>query len=180
MKGIIFTELLDMVEQQFGYDMVDTLLTETPLPSGGIYTAIGTYDHAEIVALVVNMSQKSNLPVPDLLYAFGRHLFGTFVKNYAHFIERSKGAFDFLESIHNYIHVEVRKLYPDAQLPVFETERLDGQTLRMIYESERRMAPLAHGLIDGCLAHFNEPARITIEPLDEEGSRVLFHIRKDG
>jgi hypothetical protein len=178
MKGIIFTELLDMVEQQFGYEMVDELLTQTPLPSGGVYTAIGTYDHTEIVALVVNMSQKSDIPIPDLLYAFGQYLFKSFTKNYAHFIHRAANAFDFLESIHNYIHVEVRKLYPDAQLPVFQTHRPDAQTLVMIYESERKMAPLAHGLIDGCLTHFNEKAEVAIRPLSDDGSSVSFEIRK--
>lgn len=29
-------------------------------------------------------------------------------------------AFQFLKNIENYIHVEVRKLYPDAELPTFE------------------------------------------------------------
>jgi hypothetical protein len=51
MKGIVFTEFIEMVEQRFGYEIVDELLTETELPSGGAYTAIGTYSHHEIVAI---------------------------------------------------------------------------------------------------------------------------------
>lgn len=30
MKGIVFTEFIDMVEQHYRYEMMDELLTETP------------------------------------------------------------------------------------------------------------------------------------------------------
>ena len=75
MKGIVFTEFLEMVESKFGYEMVDEMLTQNDLPSGGVYTAIGTYDHSEIVALVGYLHQKSQVPVATLLYTFGQHLF---------------------------------------------------------------------------------------------------------
>jgi hypothetical protein len=179
MKGIVFTELLEMVEQTFDYTMVDTLLTETDLPSGGIYTAIGTYDHAEIVALVVKLSEKTQIPVSDLVYSFGRHLFVTFTKSYSHFFDKATGALDFLRSIHNYIHVEVTKLYPDAQLPHFDIQQESSQKLIMTYSSDRKMADLAHGLIDGCLAHFKEEATVNMTFLAEDGSKVLFEITKN-
>ena len=52
MKGIVFTEFLEMVEDRFSLDMVDDLIDDCDLPSGGVYTAVGTYSHEEIVALV--------------------------------------------------------------------------------------------------------------------------------
>jgi hypothetical protein len=178
MKGIVFTEFLEMVEAKFGYETVDELLNETDLPSKGIYTAIGTYDHSEIVTLVTRLSTKSNIPVPDLIYAFGHHLFNTFSKSYGHFFEKATDAFDFLRSIHNYIHIEVRKLYPDAQLPHFEINQVSEKKLVMIYSSDRKMAALAHGLIDECLAYYNETAEVIITSLTEDGSRVMFEIVK--
>jgi hypothetical protein len=88
MKGIVFTEFFEMVEKKFGYQMVDNLLNNTELDSGGIYTSIGTYSHTEMANLVVNLSHQSNIPVPDLLRAFGGYLFETFTKTYHHFIEK--------------------------------------------------------------------------------------------
>ena len=41
MKGIVFTEFLEMVEDQ----------------SGGAYTSVGTYDHNEIFRLVNCLSE---------------------------------------------------------------------------------------------------------------------------
>lgn len=178
MKGIVFTELLEMIEAKFGYETVDELLNETDLPSKGIYTAIGTYDHSEIVALVVKLSEKSKVPVPDLIYTFGRHLFITFSKSYAHFFTDTTNAFGFLGSIENYIHAEVKKLYPDAQLPHFEIKQLTDKKMEMIYSSDRKMADLAHGLIDECFAYYNETAEVSITPLTEDGSRVVFEITK--
>ena len=99
MKGLIFTEFLEMVEDGMGYDTVDQLITESNLPSGGAYTAIGTYDHSEMVTLVMGLSKKTSIPVPDVLHAFGQYLFGTFQKSYSTFLDAAPDAFTFLESI---------------------------------------------------------------------------------
>lgn len=178
MKGIVFTEFFEMVEKEFGYEMVDTLLNTTDLPSGGVYTSIGTYDHSEIVGLVVNLSNRTQIPVPTLLRAYGKYLFQTFTRTYHHFVEKAPDAFTFLGFIHNYIHVEVRKLYPDAELPHFDIVRTDDNTLVMNYYSSRKMADFAHGLIEGSLIHFGENATITQQAMNEDGSHVQFVIVK--
>ena len=42
MKGVIFTEFMELVEHQFGLEELDTLIEESAVPSGGVYTAVGT------------------------------------------------------------------------------------------------------------------------------------------
>lgn len=178
MKGVIFTQFLDMVEQKYSYELVDTLLINTPLPSGGNYTSVGTYPACEMARLVTNLSQCTHIPLADLLREYGRFLFQTFITNYYHFILAAPDAFSFLSSVDNYIHVEVKKLYPDAELPQFLITRLDEQTLRMVYQSSRQLGDLAYGLIEGTLAHYQEKATIVQQVLNEEGSRVEFMIVK--
>ena len=179
MKGIVFTEFLEMVEQVHGYRLVDALLTENELPSGGVYTAIGTYEHQEIVTLVMSLSEKTKTPVPALLHAFGKYLFGTFEKGYPGFFKAAPDAFSFLESIENHIHVEVKKLYPDAQLPRFKTRRLNDKVLEMIYYSDRSMADFALGLIEKTFEHYAEVVNIIKEDLVENGSEVKFILTKE-
>lgn len=176
MKGMVFTEFLEMVEDKFGYDMVDDIIESSDLPSGGSYTAVGTYSHAEIVQLVVSLSEKSGIDIPVLLRTFGKHLFGQFAKGYKQFFAVSKDSFDFLGGIENYIHVEVKKLYPDAELPTFDIERINDQELRMVYHSDRRMADFAEGLIEGCGAHYNENLTVSRENENADGSVVVFRI----
>ncbi len=154
MKGIVFTEFLEMVSTAFSEDMVDDILDDAKPASGGAYTAVGTYPHQEIVAMVGALSQRSGVPVPDLVHAFGKYLFGRFHIIYPGFFDGVGDALDFLERIESVVHVEVLKLYPDAELPRFETSRDGADVLQMIYRSPRRMGDLAAGLIEGCLAHY--------------------------
>lgn len=178
MKGIVFTEFLEMVEEKFGYELADSIIEESDLPSGGAYTAVGTYSHGEMVQLITKLSKKTETPIPKLLEAFGGYIFGTFEKNYKLFLDAASNAFDFLESIEKYIHVEVRKLYPDAELPTFETKRLEDNTLEMIYHSPRKMGAFAYGLIEQSLKYYEEEATIAHENIEEDGSIVRFKIIK--
>lgn len=178
MKGIVFTEFFEMVENVHGYEMVDHLIMDNELPSGGVYTTVGTYSHQEMVTLVVDLSKKTKTPVPKLLNAFGQYLFGSFEKGYPMFFEAATNAFDFLESIEKHIHVEVKKLYPDAQLPRFSTKRIGKDTLEMIYYSDRSMADFALGLMEKTIEHYGEKATISKEDLEENGREVRFLIKK--
>lgn len=168
MKGMVFTEFLEMVEDVFSPDVADSIITKAALPSGGVYTAVGTYHHDEMVALVTHLSTATKTPVPDLLKAFGRHLFGRFAKSYPQFFEGKADAFAFLSGVEDYIHVEVRKLYPDAELPSFSYQRPAADTLVMTYRSKRPFADLAEGLIQGCFAHFGEDVGIARATLAAE------------
>lgn len=175
MKGIIFTEFLELVEDKFGMDMLDDIIEDCDLPSNGSYTAVGTYDHQEIVDLVVALSKRSEIPVDTLLKVYGEHLFGRFPILYPAFFEnREVKAFEFLESVENYIHVEVKKLYPDAQLPRFDTVRVSENTLEMTYHSGRHLEDVAEGLIRGCFVYFKEDCQIEREDCaDSDGVKFL-------
>jgi hypothetical protein len=172
MKGMIFTEFLRLVEEKWDADMVDDIIDACDLPSGGAYTAVGTYDHQEIVALVVELSKRSGVEVPDLLRVYGQHLFSKLALGYPQFVGKTDSVLDFLEGVENYIHVEVRKLYPDAELPSFETKRLEPQVLEMIYRSSRHLDDVCHGLIEGCITHFKKEGTVEREPIDD-GSRFV-------
>ena len=178
MKGIVFTEFLEMVESKFGIEMVNGLLDSSELASGGVYSAVGTYDHKEMVSLVVELGKRSGMPLPDLLKAFGKYLFQTFTRSYASMFESAKDGFDFLQRVDQEVHVEVLKLYPDAELPSFVTERIDAQTLQMDYRSDRSMGALAHGLIEACGEHYNEGYEIEFQPQTEDGKYVRFLITR--
>lgn len=170
MKGVVFTEFIEMSEDQFGFETVDRVIRKSKLPSHGIYTAVGTYDHSEIVALVTNLSQESGLGVADLVQTFGRHLMKRFTEMFPDFFDVSD-VLEFLEHVDGYIHGEVRKLYPDATLPKIATERQDAQTLIVTYQSDRHMADLAEGLIHGAIAHFATPVSCTRVDLPDQDTK---------
>lgn len=180
MKGIVFTEFLEMVEKRFGPDVADAIIVNANLPSGGVYTSVGTYDHKELVALVVQLSSVTKAPPPALVKAFGKHLFARFVVGFPKFFANVSSSFQFLRNVESYIHPEVRKLYPDAELPRFEARDVDAQTLELIYRSSRHFADLAEGLIEGCTEHFGDAIDLRREGCDGEaaGQSVRFVLNR--
>jgi len=166
MKGILFTEFLDMVEEQFGADMVDDIIEESNLPSGGIYTSVGTYDGKEMGTLVQALSEQTNIPVPALLYVYGKHLFGRYVMLFPEFFANVTDLFTFLEEIEAVHHVEVRKLYPDAQLPRIVAERVNDTTLVVDYSSPRPLGDLMEGLTQGAIDYFGENVTVNRQELN--------------
>ncbi len=179
MKGIVFTEFLDMVEDRFTPEVADRMITAAAVPSDGAYTAVGTYNYHEIMQLVAQLSTLTSIPVPELVHSFGVHLFGRFVAAYSALFAGGTSAFSFLERVEDHIHVEVRKLYPDAELPTFTCDTSTPGRLTMLYRSSRPFADLAEGLIAGCIAHFGEPILIHRDDIaNSHGAHVRFVLTK--
>lgn len=181
MKGIVFCEFLDMVDDVFSPEMTETLIDSCDLASGGAYTAVGTYDHDEIITLVAALSRETGAPVPELVKSFGSHLFGRFVELYPDFFEGVEDVYDFLESVDAKIHVDVKKLYPEAELPSIDCERIDDTRFALLYESGRAMGDLAEGLIASAISHFGQDVEMSRQDLSSGNQqRVRFELTKSG
>lgn len=178
MKGLVFREFLGMVENEFGYETVDTIIEKSKVPSNGVYTSVGTYKVEEMFALVGELSREKDIPANKLLFVFGKYIFSVFQKSAPHFFKNKSNSFDLLSDVEDTIHVEVLKLYPEAELPTFEVKQVSDTELSMLYHSKRKLSDLAEGLIAGCLEYFEEKATIKKELIKEDGSIVLFRIVK--
>ena len=175
MKGIIFTEFLDMVEQRFSPQILDRVLLAARLPSDGAYTAVGSYDHGEIWRLVSELSKITEIPVPELLRGYGEYLFPRLLSGHPNLLDGMHSSFDLLQSLNNLIHREVVKLYPDAELPRFDVVERSAERLTLVYESRRPFADLAEGLIRACGHHFGQNLNVARENLPADGPiRVRF------
>ncbi|MEM7381206.1 MAG: heme NO-binding domain-containing protein [Bacteroidota bacterium] len=180
MKGIVFTEFLEMVESKFGLEVTDSIIENANLPSEGIYTSVGTYDFNEMVSLITNLSEEVNIPADDLIYAFGLYLFNSLSKAHPEVIQSYKSPLGLLYSIEDHIHVHVKKLYPDAQLPTFKILEKSDSSISMIYSSSRGLYRLAHGLMEKTFEHFNGSANITYDLLKDDGTEVKFVVVQNG
>lgn len=177
MKGLVFVEFVDFVEQEYSVEMVDRIIDNSALASGGAYTSVGVYDHREMFELVGQLSRETGVSEGDLLTVFGRHTFGRFLDRFPELFEGVDSAVEFLRSIEDYIHVEVKKLYPDAELPTFTYEPSEPGSLVMVYQSPRCLADFAKGLIAGCVDHFGSPMDVDMTPLADDHSVVRFIVR---
>lgn len=178
MKGVVFATFLDLIESEFGLSTVDAMLEKAETSTQGVFTSAGTYPSSDMTKMVDVLSELTKAPKGDLYRHFGKHLFFVLKGGYPIFFEKATGALDFMATINNYIHVEVRKLYPDADLPYFDIEAHTEDRLIMVYRSHRCMSDLALGLTEGCLESFGEEAEIHRTFLEQDGSVVRFDIQK--
>lgn len=167
MKGVVFTEFLDFVAVKHGPDMVDEVIDDAALPHDGAYTSVGTYPFQEMQRLVVSLCCRTHASADELLQAFGTHLCSRFAVKYPEFFRASENLFDFIESVDRHIHVEVHKLYADAELPKFRTNSRDSNHLSIDYASCRPLESLAEGMIRAAARHFNTEVRISRSRVDD-------------
>lgn len=165
MKGLIFTEFLDFVEQKTSYEMVDKILLEANIEHEGAYTSLGTYDAHEMIRLVKIFSEKTKRTTKEILIEFGQFLFKKFLSHFPSLFKEKSSTFHFLYSVENYIHMEVNKLHKDAELPHFECTVVTPTEFVMIYTSSRPLADLAEGLIKGCVEYHQEEISIIREDM---------------
>lgn len=178
MKGVVFTEFLQLVEDKYGLEIVDNIIEKSQLPSKGVYTAVGTYNFSEMLTLLTHLSEHAKLSIDQLLQVYAEHFFCVLASSYPGLIQKYKDPIDMLASIENHIHVEVLKIYPDAELPTFEILEKTNRSLIMIYRSSRAMYYFGLGLMNKTFEHFNSRAEIIMEKLKDDGTEVKFIITK--
>lgn len=166
MRGVIFTEFVSLVEDKFGVQMADALLSLPGLTDGGAYTSVGRYPHGEMLTMVGGLAERTGLPADELCKVFGEWLFPKLAGAFDFSVKPHADAFSFLASLDAIIHAEVRKLYPDAELPHVPVTKVSDTELVMEYRSKRPFADVAEGLLRGCVTWFGERVDIRREALD--------------
>jgi hypothetical protein len=175
-KGIIFSEFLNLVESKFGLETVDEIILKSDLESKGVYTAIGTYSFSEMLQLLQHLSMKTDISIDNLLLVYAEHFFSVIENSYPGLLASYKDPIEMISSIESHIHTEVRKIYPDAELPTFIVEEKNEDSLIMIYKSSRAMHHFGLGLMNKTFEHFNTKASIVLEKIKEDGTEVKFII----
>ncbi len=178
MKGVIFRSFLDHVGQTYGENITEQLILNCDLSSGGAYTAVGTYDTTELLSLIGGLTELTGDEIYSIVKTFGEALFPILVERYPSVIQHANNAFELISTVDNYIHIEVLKLYPDADLPMFSPEFKNPGCMWLKYDSERGLPELAEGLLQGCFDYFGEEAEIEWQDLSGGAkTHVLFKLQ---
>jgi Haem-NO-binding len=162
-KGIIFNLLEEVITAEHGPDAWDDLLEAAGCD--GVYTALGNYRDEEFMSLVAQLPAAFGYDLDDHLRWFGRSSMPLLAERYATFFEQPDTTAPFLRSINDVIHAEVRKLYPDADVPTFDFDPVPeiaapDDAVVMSYSSLRRLCALAEGFVEGAAQQFGEVAHV--------------------
>lgn len=159
MKGVVFNLLEQIVTRDYGENVWDDVLDAAGLE--GAYTSLGSYGDGELTRLVDSASAALQIPPDEIVRWLGRNALPLFAISHPAFFERHCTARTFVLTLNDIIHPEVRKLYPGADVPVFEFASAPNGDLVMGYRSPRKMCTFAEGLLEGAGEHFGE--RLVIE-----------------
>ena len=128
MKGVIFNVIEETVRAEHGEDAWDELLDTAGLD--GAYTSLGTYPDHEMAVLVQTASAALGLSQEELLRHLGRVGFSRLAARNADLMIDFKDARSLLLGLNSVIHPEVRKVYPGADVPVFDVVSGQGHRMR--------------------------------------------------
>ncbi len=153
----MFNLLESLVVADHGETAWDAVL-ETANASGA-YTSLGNYPDAELAQLLEAVMALRGEASGGYRW-FGRGSIPFLARRYPVFFTPHTTTTQFLLTLNDIIHTEVRKIYPGADVPVFDFELVPGG-VALGYHSQRRLCQLGSGLIEGAADHFHE--RVTIE-----------------
>jgi hypothetical protein len=154
-KGIVFNLLEAIVVQQHGDAVWEALLDEAGVD--GAYTSLGSYPDEQLFGLVAAAARKLGSSEAEVLRSFGRNAMAILAKRYPEFFDSQVSTQAFLLTLNDIIHPEVRKIYPGAEVPVFDFDTSSPGVLMMGYRSPRKLCALAHGFVEGAAQHYGEP-----------------------
>jgi hypothetical protein len=181
MKGMVFTELVEFVENQFGFDVADAMIEASMLEEKGAYTQAANYTFEELVAIVSRLAEITKIPMGELIEAYGRHLFGRIVGLYPPMVGNFSSCLPFIAQVDTFIHPQVKKLYPDADLPSFSVISLTENELVIDYSSTKPLMPLARGLMFGSADYFGETIEISQDDtIHDAGQLARFTVKRHG
>ncbi|MDP5135616.1 heme NO-binding domain-containing protein [Rheinheimera baltica] len=155
MKGIIFNVLEDMIVEQCGMVVWNDLLKKHAPPER-VYISAKSYAETELMAITNDVALMLNMPLQDVVKAFGHYLFNGLASRHVGVIKRFEDFTSLVMGIHDVIHVEVNKLYHEPALPTIISRIISPEQIEVTYRSPRKMCFCAEGLLFGAAQHFGQ------------------------
>ena len=189
MKGIIFTEFLDLVEERFGLEMVDQIICQSRLESQGAYTSIGAYNFYEFLQLLHNLSKNKNISLINLLSVYATQIFSAMHAIHPEMLVSYNNPIEMIAAMNQHIEIifNIKNASPSGLLkaesfspfPLFIVKEKTENLLIINYISHRGMQHFWLGLMHEMFKHFNETATIVLEKIKKDGTEIKFTINKN-
>jgi hypothetical protein len=179
LHGIIHAELKKYIEERHGADAWKACL-ETAGLGQKMFLPITTYPDAEAVAIVTAASKLTNISAEDILEDFGEFIAPDLLSMYRPLVEPHWRTIELLLHTEDVIHRVVRINNPGAQPPRLQFEQLGPDELKFYYNSPRRMAAVAKGIIKGVATHYRQSVLIREHKKPDGSSEMTITVRELG
>ena len=157
MKGVVFVIFEDFVVENWGEETFEDLMDLCPHIASEPFVSPKTYPDNWMVDMLLAACGKLNVTPDVALRMFGKFAFSRLNQRVPVPAQDISHPLPFLISVHDVIHIEVRKMMDEASPPNFTYERPAPDQLIMHYHSKLQLCHLMEGLLEGVAEHFQVP-----------------------
>jgi hypothetical protein len=156
MKGLLFSELLKMVEEDFGYKTANAIGLRFNMSPGRVCDVTRTHHCLKMSGLFERLQQQTNLSVEELSAAFGRHLCKRIIQVYP----QHKA----------YVNRVFSMISKRGATTVFEYMQTGNEKVAVLYNPYAKATCLTEGMIKGYLDYLQQTS-LTEETIFSDGRR---------
>lgn len=173
MKGIILNIFEKYIIEKHNNSYLEHILQSSNLTSDGIFISAETYPDEDLVSLITHYCKLNDLNINHFQKTLGEYTLKQFSLRYPAFFEHYNHPIEFLKSLNSTIHVEVKKLYHEAQTPNINIEEFKDGNLTITYKSKRQMTDFMEGLLLGAINHYGYKIKL-IEKFNSKENEFRF------
>jgi hypothetical protein len=163
MNGVFHRGIKEFVIEEYGRDVWDEARSEAGVERQ-VYLPVDTRPDSEFISLVETVPAQVDESPFDLLEEFGRFLTPRLIDTYgARVIDDDWGAVDLVANVESAVHVPLRNHNTELNPPRLTCTRDGPDRAVVVYESPRRLCPIARGLLVGVGDHYDDPLAVTEE-----------------
>lgn len=160
MKGLFFTELLELIETDYGLAVVDQVIRTAVPTTDGVYTSMGVYDSKEFFGIIEALALEMNQPRSTFLRWFGRHFFRCLVDRHDRLLDNYPSAINAMQDVNSL--VRTTRIFPfDDQPPEAEFMAAGPAAWRLTIRARLPIQDMVMGALEACIACFDEPLEVS-------------------
>jgi hypothetical protein len=168
MKGLFFTELIELLEADYGLAVVDRVIRAAVPPTDGAYTSMGNYDAEEFFGLINAFSAEMDQPVSTIQRSFGRHFMRCLMVRNHKLVGTYSSAIKAIKDVNKLIRA-ARILPPDATLPDVTFSEEGESIWQLTIHLPLQVRDMVLGALEACIARYEEPLIVSRTDIEVNG-----------
>lgn len=171
--GVICDEFERYTQRRLGPEGLLQLRLVAASPESG-FERESWYPDELFEAMVSGLVVLTGRSSADILEDFAEQMVPALLQVYAFLIDSEWGFLDLLLNTERVVHKGVRLYSQLARPPAIRAERLDAETVAVIYASPRHLCMVAKGIIRGSARAYKTPIQMTEEQCMLEGASQCY------
>lgn len=174
MLGLFFVQLVTHIESRHGLEVLDRVLSEPSLSTGGAYTAWGNYPASEARTIVSQLARFTHEDEQLTWKRFGGTFFRVLERRYPRYLRSQETPFAFFRDLELRMFTRISEVFPEAEFPSLECSAPYAPgDFQLFVRLCQPMPGFVEGFVGACLNYFRLPIYTIWHDVGPEPGQVL-------